>query len=60
MTSTYDFIHDIDEIQRMKLDTSYVEGSSMLDVTIQNVSLDIGSANQRQPTSTNKKGHQQG
>jgi len=31
----------------MKLDTSYVEGSSMLDVTIQNVSLDIGSANQR-------------
>lgn len=50
MTSTYDFLSDLDEIDRMSLDQVAVESSSILDITIQNVSLEIeprGSTNRK-------------
>ena len=59
MTSTYDFIHEIDDIEKMNIEGNFNEGSSMLDITIQNVSLDMGPTDRRMmPSSTNKKGQQ--
>ena len=56
MTSTYDFIEEIDDIEKMNIDPSINEGSSMLDITMQNISLDMSAADHRAlMNSTNKK-----
>ncbi len=58
MTSTYDFINDIDEIERMNIDSQPADNSSILDVTLHNLSLDMTSNDIRNHNSTNKKSHQ--
>ena len=40
MTSTYDFMNDIDEIEQMNVDPAAGLNTSILDVTIHNTSLD--------------------
>lgn len=58
MTSTYDFISDIDEIEKMNIDAQVSENSSILDVTLHNLSLDMTSNDIKNQNSTNKKSHQ--
>ncbi len=56
MTSTYDFISDIDEIEKMNIDYQVSDNSSILDVTLHNMSLDMTS-NDIRNQSSNKKSH---